>query len=820
MTVQATTPVVTYLYTGPGAYSYSFKAFLNSDIIVEHISSAGVTTVLAEGGATGYTLLRDVDDVGGTVTTLYSPVGGTLRISRVIPFVQSVALENQGPLDMTTLEKALDRNVMLMQQLSVDVLGIDDISDEVYAAVEETRATLDAIEALAVTAGEPIATLSDLMLLDDHPTLIHLLGRTSNADGGEGVFVWNSGDYTAQVAQDTYRAVYVPLLSDVTGASGVWIRQHDGTVNIKCFGVKTDGTRCTSEVSAALNSGYVIETNEGETYSTAPISVASDLSIIGKGAFYTDITPESSFLYAANPTVVTTTVDEEVGAGLKSIKLASVTGVTVGSTLEIQSITTLWRSDNRGILYEGVIAKVVEIDDPYVKVEANLPVGFGVGDTVIVRAPAKIFIDGPKFQREKYDGSSYGVTITGYSDVVVKDVEIVDCTRIGLLLSSCYKPLAEDIRVTGANLCVSESLGYGIAASGCYGARIIRPVTYNCRRGVDIQGYTFPSWFCLVKDVDITCGGYGEDGTTLMWPEGTAQSDGIGSHGGAYGTLFDGGQIKNPQNGVFLRGRQETATNIIISGSADNPVACLHGSGAIFDNVRYTSNFELGVGEVGTVTAGSRAVQPEYFAFVNGANWDSEGGLIFRNCYVSNVKVGFIYFDIASGGTFNKLELSGNTVVVTSTAAAYLLNSPSTMKLSNFLNDGMNRVISEAASRILYPKVTVITTDNINILAPNQYTVTIEDDSFIIIPALRSANRVNVRLFTTATSNASLDSVIKSATVGAVVNFCTNVGVTVLGAALTGTTGTDGNLSISFVGGMIYLENRTGTATEYVVTVV
>ena len=136
MTVESTSSTISYLYTGPGAYSYLFKAYLNSDIVVEHISTTGVFTTLSE--STDYTLLRAVADEGGTVTTTYSPTTGILRISRVLPVTQTVALENQGPLDMETLEKALDRNIMITQQIQSDVEGLTTSSDWLGAWVTGT----------------------------------------------------------------------------------------------------------------------------------------------------------------------------------------------------------------------------------------------------------------------------------------------------------------------------------------------------------------------------------------------------------------------------------------------------------------------------------------------------------------------------------------------------------------------------------------------------------------------------------------------------------------------------------------------------------
>jgi len=121
MTVESTSSVVTFLYTGPGIYSYSFKAYLNSDITISYLDAFGNVTILSEG--TDYTLVRDSDNVGGSVTSVYAPTTGTLEISRVLPITQSVALENQGPLSMDTLETAFDRNIMILQQLNDKLEG-------------------------------------------------------------------------------------------------------------------------------------------------------------------------------------------------------------------------------------------------------------------------------------------------------------------------------------------------------------------------------------------------------------------------------------------------------------------------------------------------------------------------------------------------------------------------------------------------------------------------------------------------------------------------------------------------------------------------
>lgn len=60
--------------------------------------------------------------------------------------------------------------------------------------------------------------------------------------GREGQFKWDSSDLSAQVTVDTQEGIYIAPTSDATGASGAWVRIHDGVGSVKWFGAKGDGT--------------------------------------------------------------------------------------------------------------------------------------------------------------------------------------------------------------------------------------------------------------------------------------------------------------------------------------------------------------------------------------------------------------------------------------------------------------------------------------------------------------------------------------------------------------------------------------------------
>jgi len=82
-------------------------------------------------------------------------------------------------------------------------------------------------EQLAKTFSDVALDLAGLMALD-HPDVdgfsVHLSGRTTYADGGEGYFIWDSFDNSANVTNDPLHGIYVPPNSDSSGASGCWKR--------------------------------------------------------------------------------------------------------------------------------------------------------------------------------------------------------------------------------------------------------------------------------------------------------------------------------------------------------------------------------------------------------------------------------------------------------------------------------------------------------------------------------------------------------------------------------------------------------------------
>lgn len=78
---------------------------------------------------------------------------------------------------------------------------------------------------------------------------------------GGGDFIFYAGDYSTLVAVDIYGGVYVPPSSDLTGASGVFVRQFQEVLNAKWFGMAGDGTNCTARLKSAIAVGELIKKN-------------------------------------------------------------------------------------------------------------------------------------------------------------------------------------------------------------------------------------------------------------------------------------------------------------------------------------------------------------------------------------------------------------------------------------------------------------------------------------------------------------------------------------------------------------------------------
>lgn len=138
---------------------------------------------------------------------------------------------------------------------------------------------------LVAGAGKTIATRTAMKALASAADKARPLQLAES--GRSGVFVWEAGDYSAQITADTQEAVYIKA-DDTAATSGAWVRQFSGDIKIEWFGAVGDGStndRAAIEAGIAFASAYRFPLRfAGKTYAVAGssgIAIPSNTRIHG-----------------------------------------------------------------------------------------------------------------------------------------------------------------------------------------------------------------------------------------------------------------------------------------------------------------------------------------------------------------------------------------------------------------------------------------------------------------------------------------------------------------------------------------------------------
>ena len=127
----ATEAIVAGPFTGNGvasSFSFAFKVFTDSDVLVEHTALDGVddTSVLND----NYIVVRNANqdvDPGGEIfwrvagVTVPLPAGEKVTITSQVPKTQQTALPTGGDYSAKTVERMIDKGVMLAKQNARDI---------------------------------------------------------------------------------------------------------------------------------------------------------------------------------------------------------------------------------------------------------------------------------------------------------------------------------------------------------------------------------------------------------------------------------------------------------------------------------------------------------------------------------------------------------------------------------------------------------------------------------------------------------------------------------------------------------------------------
>jgi len=156
-------------YTGDGAlvaFSYQFRADNDEDI-----------SVYLEGvkQATGYILVREVDNIGGLVTFDVAPVGGALvAIRRIVAVDQLTDYQPYDPFPAETHERALDKLTMIAQQTEVTSLQAIRVPESEDPTAENLTTPIASVRAEKVLYFDHEGNVSVIDPVVDSPAVLRI----------------------------------------------------------------------------------------------------------------------------------------------------------------------------------------------------------------------------------------------------------------------------------------------------------------------------------------------------------------------------------------------------------------------------------------------------------------------------------------------------------------------------------------------------------------------------------------------------------------------------------------------------------------------
>lgn len=249
---------------------------LNSDYSVSGGSGSTGTVVMIAGGANAVA------------------IADVITVTRRVPLTQLAAFANGGPFTPTMIARALDKLTEIAQQLNLVgarslQFGADENTSGVLPLVDRKSSFLAfdpngdvafvSSASIIETVEAPLAVLNvaTLRLLPvagvPNNTPVQVEGYYTAADGGGGVYVWNS----ASTATDDGGRV----IASTGVVTGRWLLRTNGSVSVKQYGCKGDGSAVdTSHLQKALDAAGLIFVPPG-VYSAEGLTLSGGTVLVG-----------------------------------------------------------------------------------------------------------------------------------------------------------------------------------------------------------------------------------------------------------------------------------------------------------------------------------------------------------------------------------------------------------------------------------------------------------------------------------------------------------------------------------------------------------
>jgi hypothetical protein len=428
-----------------------------------------------------------------------------------------------------------------------------------------------------------------------------------------------------------------------------------------------------------------------------------------------------------------------------------------------------------------------------------------------------------------------GLDIVFADRPVISGVRVSNFSETCIRFRSCVRPTLSDSSVDNANRSYNEwdGTGYGVSINQCLEAVVSNVRVSRCRKGIDVIGAQAISWRTSILNCSVSGGGVGYAGDAF-WPVGTALNSGIGSHGGAYGTVYTGCIVSDVEIGYPIRGLEETIQSCAHRGYGDHCVRITYGGGLVINGFVYNDRFsEIGMQSDTRYHIASLdnkrcrnflKVETDVGAYLK------TYPIIVQNVVARSLQRSFIFFYGASTSATIENVMIGNNVAYCSSAVVpaplfSFIASEGAKVIKDISDLGGNRYMIEDGAFTTFSifdlgTALIQNTGEYWRVSDDMWACVLDDDTAIKIPIGKGAKVALVSVFDRERDRgyraADMLIYLQRAIDYSPLQATNKLLVNISDQTLTGTTGTDGRLTIALVPGgasvdpYLHVENRLG----------
>lgn len=462
MSLTTTSSSFSFVITSlPQAFSVPFQFAKISEVSVTCggvlLSSASDYTVI--GG--GYNSLNELQPGSGVISNggtnaSVVVIGATVVVSRNTTLTQSESFVVGGMLTPLMIEAGLDQSVALYQEAERDIAGL---AANVAPSKVINVNTVSDLRAYNVTGLATGAT-------------VNLLGYYAAGDGGGGLFYYDS----ASVASDNGGTFIAK-----------WIRIYSGSVNVRWFGAKGDGsTNDTLSFTMSFSIGGTIYVPSGN-YRTSTIIIPDNVSVIGDGigTLFTPYYGTTSVLIAlgnySSLKKVSIYADKAISPLIYCVYASGKTGVVVeditiskGSAVSIYIDTCVNAVLNRCNAKSSSSSVIVvsSCSSGTTRIEnCDFDASGVINHGVSIRNSSNVVVDNCRV----YNATVFNISTDNSSKCIISNNTLFDSTRECINIQDGHDCIVTN---NSASWSGSQSLDFGISlygqnGSGAYGHIVI-----------------------------------------------------------------------------------------------------------------------------------------------------------------------------------------------------------------------------------------------------------------------------------------------------------------------------------------------------------